>query len=93
MYGSKRNGKFKKKCEGPRLIPPPGADWNESDRTGVFLEGGELASPSAPALLIGRFVNKLFVNVGGQREHFTGMVMGWEPPFFKVAFRDGDFEN
>jgi hypothetical protein len=93
VYGSKRNGKFKKSCKGPRLIPPPGSDYNDSDRTGVLLEGGEWASPSAPALLIGRFVEKLFVSVGGQRERFTGMVMGWEPPYFKVAFRDGDFED
>ena len=56
VYGSKHNGNFKKPCDGPRRIPPFGSDYMDTDRTGVVDNDGTWASPTAPGLLVGRFV-------------------------------------
>ena len=44
-------------------------------------------------MLVGRFLKKTFQNCRGEDEEFTGAVMGYDEPYFKVLFSDGDGED
>ena len=81
VYGSKHNGNFKKPCDGPRRIPPFGCDYMDTDRTGLVDNDGTWASPTAPGLLVGRFV----VDSGK-----WGYVRSYEDPHFTVCFAPDD---
>ena len=93
IYGKKKNGKFKKPCDGPRRVPMLGDDWADNNRDGVQDESGIWASPTAPPMLVGRFLKKTFQNCRGEDEEFTGAVMGYDEPYFKVLYCDGDGED
>ena len=79
---SKNQCTIQQRCEGPRRIPWPGADFSVSDRTGVQLGDGKWAPPTAPALLVGQMVSK-------SSGELTGMVTGYEDGHFHVAFTPG----
>ena len=82
QYGrDKLDGKFKHRCRGPRLIPPFSCADADADLTGVVDTAGTWASPTAPGLLLNRFV----VDSGK-----WGFVRSYNNPFFTIHFDDGD---
>ena len=70
-----------------------GCNFMDTNREGVQHESGSWASPTAPPMLVGRFLKKTFKNSRGEDEEFTGAVMGFDEPYFKVQFTDGDCQD